>query len=267
MTGSGCCAAILLLLTAATPVAAPQETTSKPPGASGKAQPDAGFTRETLEYAIEWRLIPAGAAKFVWGPLPNAGPQASEIKLHLESTGLVSRLFRVNDDYTAVLGQNFCAMSSFMQTREGSRNRETQITFDQQAHKAVYTEKDFVKNLTTTHEEEIPACVHDVVGGLMVLRTLRLEPGKTVQIPITDGKKVAQVKIESQRREDIATPSGVRKTIRYEIFLFDNVLYKRSAHLHIWMTDDNMRLPVQLQVHLQFAIGTITFRLEKQERS
>jgi hypothetical protein len=230
-------------------------------------QADGGFTRETLEYAIEWRLIPAGTAKFTWHTLPNAAPQSSELKLHLESTGLVSRLFRVSDDYTAMLGQSFCAESSFLQTHEGSRNRETRITFDQQGHKAEYTEKDLVKNSTTTHQEDIPPCVHDVVGGLMVLRMLHLDVGKTAQIPVTDGKKVAQVKIESQRREDLSTPSGVRKTIRYEIFLFDNVLYKRPAHMYIWMTDDNMRLPVQLQVRLQFAIGTITFRLEKQERS
>ena len=105
-----------------------------------------------------------------------------------------------------------------------------------------------------------------MLGALLVLRTLRVEPGKTVQIPVSDGKKFVQVKIESERREDLTTAMGVRKTIRYEVFLFDNVLYKRSGHLHVWLTDDNMRLPVQLQVRLQFAIGTITLKLEKEEK-
>jgi hypothetical protein len=36
--------------------------------------------------------------------------------------------------------------------------------------------------------------------------------------------------------------------------------------LHVWLTDDNMRLPVQLQVRLQIAIGTITLKLEKDEK-
>jgi hypothetical protein len=112
---------------------------------------------------------------------------------------------------------------------------------------------------------DIPPCVHDVIGGLMVLRTLRLEPGKTVQIPVSDGKKFVQVKIESQRREEINTAMGMRKTIRYEVFLFDNILYKRSGHLHVWLTDDNSRLPVQLQVRLQFTIGTITFKLQREK--
>jgi hypothetical protein len=223
--------------------------------------------RETLEYAVEWRLIPAGSAKVTWTPLPSSGTSASEVELHLESTGLVSRLYRVNDDYTSMLGQNFCGQSTFMAAHEGNRSRETRVTFDQLERKVHYTEKDLIKNTTTTNEVDVPSCTHDILGGLLVLRMLHLEPGKTVQIPVSDGKKVAQVKIESQRREEINTPAGMRKTIRYEIFVFDNVLYKRSGHLHVWLTDDNMRLPVQLQVHLNFTIGTITLKLQKPEKS
>jgi hypothetical protein len=57
------------------------------------------------------------------------------------------------------------------------------------------------------------------------------------------------------------------KTIRYEAFLFDNILFRRSGHLHIWLTDDERRLPVQLQVKMNVAIGTITLRLEKEGKS
>jgi hypothetical protein len=264
MTGLRWPAAIVTaLLGIASAGSAQQNAPAAPGSGSGEQSP----ASETLNFAVEWRLIPAGTAKLTWTPLPSSAISASEAQLHLESAGLVSRLFHVNDDYTSMLGQNFCGQNTFMAAHEGNRSRETRVTYDQLERKARYTEKDLVKNSTTTHEVDIPACTHDVLGGLMVLRMLRIEPGKTVQIPVSDGKKVAQVKIESQRREEISTPSGMRKTIRYEIFLFDNVLYKRSGHLHIWLTDDNLRLPVQLQVHLQFAIGTITFRLEKPEKS
>jgi hypothetical protein len=190
----------------------------------------------------------------------------NELRLHLESAGLVSRLFHVDDDYTASLGQNLCVQNSFVTAHEGSRNRETRVTYDAQTRKADYLEKDLNKNSTITHEVDIPPCVHDVIGGLMVLRSLHLEPGKTAQIPISDGKKFVQVKVESQRREELQTAFGPRKTIRYEIFIFDNVLYKRAGHLHIWLTDDSARVPVQLQARLQFTIGTITFKLEKEEK-
>lgn len=249
-----------LFLAAAT-VASPQETAR--PVFTG-----AGSGHETLDYAIEWRLIPAGTAKLSWAALPGGsinGP-ASEIRLHLESEGLVSRLFRVSDDYTAMLGQNLCAQSTFLSAHEGNRNKETRVVFDAANRKAGYIEKDLTKNSTINKEIEIPVCVHDVLGALMVLRNLRLEPGKTAQVPISDGKKFVQAKVESQRREELKTDLGTFKTIRYEVFIFDNVLFKRSGHLHVWLTDDEARLPVQLQVHFQITIGTITFRLVKQDK-
>ena len=239
--------------------------------AIGQEAPAPGGTdwipkHEVLDYAVEWRLIPAGSAKLTWSSLPHSGPAADELRLHLESAGLVSRLFRVDDDYIAAFGQNLCVQNSFLTAHEGSRSRETRVNYDSQNRKANYLEKDLVKNSTTVHEVDIPPCVHDVIGGLMVLRTLHLEPGNTVQIPVSDGKKFVQVKIESQRREEINTAMGMRKTIRYEVFIFDNVLYKRSGHMHVWLTDDNLRLPVQLQIRLQFTIGTITLKLQKEEK-
>jgi hypothetical protein len=262
MTGSKWLPAILSTLLVAASVGSAQQGSVAPAPAPDVEQP---ASREVLEYAIEWRLVPAGTAKITWTAAPHSPTAGGEVKLHLESTGLVSRLFRVDDDYSALLGQSLCAQSTFTEAREGSRNRETRVVYEEPEHKAMRVEKDLNKNTTATDEVDIPPCVHDVLGGLMVLRGLHLEPGKTAQIPVSDGKKFALVKVESQRREDLNTPMGMRKTIRYEVFLFDNVIYKRTGHLHIWLTDDSSRLPVQLQVHLQFTIGTITLRLEKQE--
>jgi uncharacterized protein DUF3108 len=249
------------LLFAAASGASPQDAPkSGPPGATATGH-------EALDYAIEWRLIPAGTAKLSWSALPSSpGGSASEIRLHLESAGLVSRLFHVSDDYTAMLGPNLCAQNTFLSAHEGNRSRETRVSFDGQNHRATYVEKDLAKNDTINKETDIPSCVHDVIGGLLVLRNLRLEPGKTATIPLSDGKKFVQAKVESQRREELKTELGTFKTVRYEVFVFDNVLFKRSGHLHIWLTDDDWRLPVQLQVRLQITIGTITFRLEKQEK-
>jgi hypothetical protein len=132
------------------------------------------------------------------------------------------------------------------------------------ARKATFVEKDLTKNTTATQDVALQSnCVHDLIGGLIALRYMRLDPGKTAQIPVSDGKKYVVAKVESQRREQLKTDFGTVNTVLYEIYLFDNVLFRRSGHLHVWFTDDDRRLPVQLQVRLQFAIGTITFRLEK----
>ena len=217
---------------------------------------------ETFYYNIEWRLITAGKAKVQ--VQPERGGQ--QVNLHVESVGLVSKLFKVEDDYSANMTSNWCAESAQLSSQEGNRSRETRITFDGAARKATYLERDRIKNAVLLSKEiEIPACVHDVVGGLFFLRTLNLEPGQSITQPVSDGKKSVMAKVEAQAREDVKTPEGVFRAIRYEIYLFDGVLYNRSAHLNVWVSDDRRRLPVQIRVRLTIAVGTITLTMAKHE--
>ena len=60
-----------------------------------------------------------------------AGARAGwESKLHIESVGLVSKLFKVEDDYVSQLSPSLCVQTSHSITREGVRQREAHITFD-----------------------------------------------------------------------------------------------------------------------------------------
>ena len=222
--------------------------------------------RETFQYNIEWRLFSAGKAKVELTTAPQPRP-GLRVNLHLESSGIVSKLFRVEDDYAANLSSGYCAQSLQLTAHEGNRQRETKITFDAESKKASYLERDRTKNnaVVLSKEIDIPACVHDVMGGLFFIRTLNLEPGQSTQIPVSDGKKSVMVKVEAQAREDVKTPQGTFKTIRYEVYLFDGVLYKRSAHVNLWISDDRRRLPVQIRVRMTFTIGTINLQLEKYE--
>jgi len=216
---------------------------------------------ETLYYNIEWRLISAGKAKVQWRRA--AGLQ---VNVHVESIGLVSKLFRVDDDYSANLNNALCAESSQLLSHEGNRTRETKITFDSAAQKAIYVETDRVKNaVILSKETEIPACVHDVAGGFYFIRTLNLETGQSTTVSVTDGKKSVMAKVEAQAHEEVKTPEGLFHTTRYEVYLFNGALYKRPAHLNIWLTDDARKLPVQIRVRMSIAVGTITLLLEKHE--
>jgi hypothetical protein len=231
------------------------------------AAPGALPNREVLHYTVEWRLVTAGKARLVWSATPHHSAPGWQANLHLESTGLVSKLFKVNNDYISNLESDLCASGSYLKAEEGKRRKETRVTFDREARKAEYLEKDLEKNaVVAAHEIEIPLCVHDVLGGLYLLRTMNLQPGQSTQVAVSDGKKSIAARVEAQQREDVKTPAGLYKTIRYEAFLFNNVLYRRYGHLYVWLTDDGRKLPVQIRVRLQFAIGTITLQLEKEEK-
>jgi hypothetical protein len=78
---------------------------------------------------------------------------------------------------------------------------------------------------------------------------------------------VVNAKIEAQGKESISLNGKTYQTIRYEAFLFDNVLYRRKGRLFVWISDDASRIPVQFKLQLGFPIGNVTIELEKQQRS
>jgi len=214
---------------------------------------------DRLTYDIEWRLIHAGSA--------IVDTQKTSARLKLESAGMVSSLFKVNDAYGVTYDEPFCATSSTLDAQEGKRHRETRVVYDRTKNRADYVERDLVKNTVLhTYDTSIPNCVHDVLGALISLRGLTLNPGQTAQMPVSDGHKSASVKVEAQEREEIKTPTGTYKTIRCETFLMNGVVYNRKGRVFIWVTDDARRLPVQIQLRMSFPVGTVTLHLLKEEK-
>lgn len=214
---------------------------------------------ESLSYQVEWRLINAGRTDLTW----ERGPAGYKGQLKLFSAGLVSRLFRVNDIYDASGTADLCAQNARLQAEEGSRKRDTVVQWTDK--KSYYKERDLLKNETILEKElDVPGCVHDVLAALAKLRMLNnLQPGQATTLPVGDGKKAVQARIEAQEKEKIATKVGTFNAIRYEAFLFNDILFKRNARLLIWISDDARRLPLQIQVRMRIHIGTVTFQLDK----
>jgi hypothetical protein len=230
-------------------------------GVPARTEPVPAPEHKTVwQYAVEWRLVRAGTAAMTWSP-DNDGYTGD---LHIESTGLVSKLYRVNDDYRVRANREFCASSVSIHAEEGKRRRDTAVTFAN--GKAVYSERDLLKNaVVLSKETPIPACVHEYISALQRLRTQRIDLGQSAQVPLSDGKKSATVRVEAQEREEVSTPLGKFKAVRYEVNMFNDVLINKKARLYVWLTDDERRLPVQIRVRMQFLIGTIELKLEKQE--
>ena len=221
------------------------------------AEPPSGDLGK-LSYAIEWRLIHAGDAVLE--------AHDSEARLKLDSAGLVSALFKVDNTYTVHYGPSFCATGSVLDAKEGKRHHQSTVTYDRNQNRAMWVERDIVKNeVLRTAQVETPHCVHDALGGLLALRGSTLEPGQSTLAPMSDGRRAAQVKVEAQEREEVTTPAGTFKTIRYEANLMNGVVYQRKGRVFVWVSDDAKRIPVQIRLRLAFPIGTVTLQLQKEE--
>jgi hypothetical protein len=217
---------------------------------------------ERLIYHVEWRLITAGNVSV---QLTRASGGNWQTDMNIESVGLVTRLYRVVDKYKAMANPKFCGLSSNLDAQEGKHHKITLMSFDVQHNKVEYDDRDVLRNTSDKRWLDVPPCTYEVVGALASLRLMDLQPGKSATLPITDGKKFAYGKIQAQARESLNLDGKNYQTVRYEAFLFDNVLFKRKGRLFIWLTDDAAHVPVQLQFHMGFPIGTITVELDKQQ--
>jgi len=232
---------------------------------AGVNEPSAFPSPETLSYTVEWRLIFAGDAHLSLEPRKWNDKTDWEFNLEVESGGLVSKLYKIDDKYQMTMEDQICSNATNLDAMEGKRHHEVKVAYDYSRRKASYEEHDLVKNISKTAETEIPACVTDILGALYKLRTLRLEPGQSAQIPVSDGKKTASARVEAQEREQIRTKVGTFNTIRYEAFVFNGVLFARKAQLQVWLSDDARSLPVQIRARMSFPVGSITFTLDKAE--
>ena len=223
---------------------------------------------ETFDFGIEWRLFSAGTAKLKSTPEGAKETVKWRSSLHLESAGVIAAFYKLTDQYDVHLEDGYCATSSVFSAQEGKRNRETRVAYDRAKGRATYVEKDLTKNaILHAGQTDTPVCVSDVVGALYRLRTMKVEPGQTVRLAISDGKKAAQVRVDARDREEVETKLGKFKTVHYDVNIFNGVLFSRRAQVEVWLSDDTRRLPVQVRVHLPIVIGTITLQLEKEEKS
>ena len=180
----------------------PAQSSSKRPSAAAKAVPagDAKPTAdpklrnepkpaiEKLTFDVEWRLIHAGTVVLQ--------TQKSHGDLQLDSAGMVSALVKIHDVYSSNFEEGFCGIDSVMDSQEGKRHHETKVAFDRARNHATYLERDLVKDSVMHSDEiEVPNCVHEMVGALMKMRSMSIDPGQSSQIPMSDGRRFASVKI------------------------------------------------------------------------
>jgi len=228
------------------------------PPAPDPKQLSAGPSKETFVYGADWRLIRAGTITLESMP--------SKVSMRLESAGLVASLFKVNDLYTSTYEDGFCATTARLESNEGKRQRDSFTTYDRAANRAHFLERDLLTDAVLRESSvDVAPCTSDVVGALFRLRAAPMEPGTSIQAPVSDGRRSAMVYVEAQEREEVKVPAGTFKTIRYEAGILNGVIYPRKGKAFIWYSDDARHIPVQIRLRMNFPVGTVTLGLEKQE--
>ena len=224
--------------------------------------PVAGYvfpTRQTLTYAVDWRVFTAGMAVF---HLEQQGDQL-KVAATADTVGATTMLFPVVDRFQSGLDTRTGCSSGFSkQVQEGRRKVSSDLTFDYTAGKQTQVEKNLVKGTQKTQTASIPACVTDSLSAIFYAASQRLAIGQNVRFPLADSMRTVTVTMKVEAKEEIKTPAGTFQTLRVQPTAEEGVV-KNRGNIWIWYTDDARHLPVQIRARLFW--GTITFHLQSVE--
>lgn len=228
-------------------------------------QPDPPFgPGERLHYAVEWRLLPAGHAE-LWLDADRT-PGFWKVMARANSTGYVSNLYKVEDEYTSTFSrESFCSSGIRKTIHEGDRHREVDIRFDPRRLLGFLRERDTAGSTPPRQEQfAVPACVHDILSAFYYVRKLPLATGKSFDFPLNDGGRTLSIRLEVQALEEVETEIGTFEAFRVEPDVFSGQLFQQKGRLFVWLSNDEQRIPVQLRA--QIGVGTIVASLSSIER-
>jgi len=206
---------------------------------------------------VEWHLFTAGSARV---SLQGDGGQQHVVATAV-SAGVVNALYKVSDRFEAFFDPHrFCSLKVSKHIEEGSHARQSELLFDYNRSKSVLDEKN-LKNGETKHvENDIPACVSDVVSGFYYLASLPLQAGNFHTFQINDGGKTTEVTAHVEAREQVKVPAGTFQTVRVKVEAVSGAM-KGKGTVWTWFTNDANHTPVQMRSKLGW--GTLLFRLQK----
>lgn len=250
----GLALALALAVLLPSPRALAQANAALPP----LAPPRAGFSfpaRQTLTYAVDWRVFPAGTTVL---HLQQDGDQ-EQITATADTLGAINLIYRVSDRFQSSFNrQTGCSAGFAKQLQEGRRQVNTDLKFNYAQGKALLNEKNVVKNTSKHEEAPVGPCVTDLLSAIFYPPSQTLTPGQSFRVPLGDSVHTVAVTMKVEDRETVRTPLGLYKTIRVQP-MADAGVVKARGDIWIWYTDDDRHIPVQMRARLFW--GTITFSL------
>ncbi|MFO7914270.1 MAG: DUF3108 domain-containing protein [Candidatus Krumholzibacteriales bacterium] len=208
---------------------------------------------EKLVYAIQYGLIYAGDATL---EIRNIAVLDSVKAYHIVSLARTNRAFdvvyKVRDHHKSFIDyDNLYSVRFEKHLREGRFRRDESVTFDQKKHLAIYEDK----------EVGIPPMTQDFLSALYYVRTVDLEIGDAVYLANHTGGKNYPIYVKVIGREQVEVPAGRFDCIVIEPVLKTSSIFKHEGKLTIWITDDNLKMPVLLRSKV--VVGSFEARLKE----
>jgi hypothetical protein len=236
------------------------------------AKPELPFTQgEELVYLAEFnrsllRGVNVGELRFSARPSASSEKGSWDITGDATAKGFLLKLFgakyhlRVD---SVINADSFTVLHNKKVEEDRGRVRTTEGIFDHATRQVTWTEYEANQSKPAdTRTIDFVEPIQDVLTVLYFVRTQRLKPGQTFDVPLADNGRVYRCSVKVMERKKIKTVLGRVDAVRVEPAIFgDDRVVRSRGTLSIWVTDDARRLPVKAQIKVP--IGTFDINLKR----
>lgn len=224
---------------------------------------------EKLTFKIRYGFIRAGTAEMkVMDRTRYNGEEVYHIQTTARSVSAFDWFYKVRDVVNTYMDARGLYPYRYEKIlREGGYKADLFVDFfhlDSLA-KVEFKRYDDGENLKKRKEYDvkIPPFSRDVLSAFYYVRTRQLYVGDPIQLTSHEKDSVYNMEVKIYKRETIEVEAGKFRCLKVEPLLQGEGIFKQKGRLLIWLTDDELKIPVQMKSKV--VVGHITSELKKIE--
>ena len=208
---------------------------------------------ESLQYHAEFNRVRVGEAELKVSAIEEISTIKSYHIIYVAKTkGLADRLFKIRDQIDIWIDkEGFFTHRLIKNINQGNYTNKVDVIFDYN--------KSIAK--TSTKEISIDFKARDSFSLFYYLRTILLNENDIMSFSSFEGRRIVDYKLQIKGNEIIRTELGSFTCTVIRPYQEGKNLFKNQGDIQIWMSDDERRLPVKIQIKMKF--GSMTLLLKK----
>jgi hypothetical protein len=215
---------------------------------------------ENLKYRIHLGFINAAEATIKSSPNTSTIDDQTVRKVEIEgkTTGVFELFSPLKDYWSAQIDiKSLLPIKTEMRKREGRYRKEETVLYQM--------DKGFAK-ITSPQNKPVssiiagPKDLLDLISAYYFLRSKPVsdkKPGSRWSAQVLVDSKIYELVLVVRAKEVIETETGKRTSIKTNILLPKNNLFKEEDAIRLWISDDEYQVPLKVQVNLKIGFLTI----------
>ncbi len=222
--------------------------------AEDKVKSPLPFHGETMKFAVGWEFVNAGTATMNFR---NMGKDGYRIDTDARTNKFFDMFKKVRDTITSegifMHGKPQSTLFDVVQN-ERKYHAKKRTDFLWKENRVNYTQN----GKTDTYK--VPAGHLNVMDAFFLTRTLPLEEGKVLKVPVFDSRKKYEIEVRLLKKEMLRSPLGkMVECLVIEPKLKSEGIFTSVGTMQVWLTNDERRIPLKMTAKIK--IGRIIARL------